>query len=111
LGHNFLIYWSGEIQTGGGTSAADPTIVGIISTFNTARLANGQKKIGFANPFLYQMHAENPKAFNDIVSGDNICTGEFKAYKGWDPVTGLGTPNVEEMVKYIKSHAHNQEHN
>ncbi len=32
--------------------------------------------------------------FNDIISGSNPGCGTdgFKTTKGWDPVTGLGTP-------------------
>jgi tripeptidyl-peptidase-1 len=109
LGHNFLVYLSGSIQQVGGTSASSPTIGGIISILNSYRLKNGQKQIGFANTFLYQMWEEHPLAFNDVLSGDNICTEDgcastcqgFKAYKGWDPVTGLGSPNVAQMISYI----------
>ncbi len=51
------------------------------------------------NPLLYKMWSDDPTLFNDITVGDNICTEKgcaptckgFKATKGWDPVTGLGT--------------------
>jgi hypothetical protein len=33
--------------------------------------------------------------FNDIVSGNN---GTFKADKGWDPTTGLGTPDAKKFA-------------
>eukprot|EP00475_Leptophrys_vorax_P027929 TRINITY_DN3_c0_g1_i1.p1 TRINITY_DN3_c0_g1~~TRINITY_DN3_c0_g1_i1.p1 ORF type:complete len:604 (+),score=202.53 TRINITY_DN3_c0_g1_i1:38-1849(+) len=111
LGHNFLVYIDGSFEAVGGTSASSPTIGGIVSLINAARVASGQKKLGFANPWLYQLWASHPAAFNDVVSGDNICTEDgcastckgFKAYKGWDPVTGLGTPNVKEIITYVKS--------
>lgn len=49
----------------------------------------------FLNPFLYA----NPGMFRDIKKGYNngggpsILKKGFYATTGWDPVTGLGTPN------------------
>jgi tripeptidyl-peptidase-1 len=42
--------------------------------------------------------------FHDItvqVINGSACntTGFFSAVKGWDPVTGLGTPNYPAMLK------------
>ena len=45
--------------------------------------------MGFLNPFLYQ----NARAFTDITVGNNVVnTQGWQCAKGWDPVTGLGTP-------------------
>lgn len=35
----------------------------------------------------------------DVILGDNpgCNTNGFKAAKGWDPVTGLGTPNFAAL--------------
>jgi kumamolisin len=41
---------------------------------------------GFINPKLYG----NSAALHDITQGNN---GSFSAAAGWDPCTGLGTPN------------------
>jgi len=40
-------------------------------------------------------------ALNDIVGGNNPGCGSkgFTAVAGWDPVTGLGTPNFEKLSK------------
>ena len=40
-------------------------------------------------------------AFNDIVSGSNpgCGTSGFAATPGWDPVTGLGTPNFGVLLE------------
>jgi tripeptidyl-peptidase-1 len=72
------------------------------------------KPLGFVNPLLYQMWGDQPSAFIDITSGDNACTeqgcncapgaGGFTAAAGWDPVTGLGSPNFNVMQSYIHSH-------
>ena len=47
--------------------------------------------MGFLNPWLYQ----NPGALHDVTVGTN---GAFKCAVGWDPVTGLGTPNFPKML-------------
>ena len=113
LASNFVCYINGTVFTGSGTSASSPTFAGIVAILNSVRLKTGQPALGFLNPFLYTMHADYPQAFTDVISGDNRCTEHrcddqcegFEATKGWDPVSGLGTPNVDEMIAYIMSQA------
>ena len=64
----------------------------MVSLLNDARIAAGLPSLGFLNPWLY---AQGYKGLNDIVSGNNPGCGTqgFQATKGWDPVTGLGTPD------------------
>ena len=44
-------------------------------------------------------------ALNDVTSGSNTGCGfsdvGFSAVKGWDPVTGLGTPNYAALAKAV----------
>lgn len=42
----------------------------------------------------------NTQAFHDITVGNNFaCHGKgFEAAVGWDPVTGLGTPNYPALL-------------
>jgi kumamolisin len=74
----------------GGTSAVAPLWAGLIA------LANAQNKTpaGFLQPALYA----NPAAFRDVTSGNN---GAFKAGKGWDACTGLGSPIGTAIVKAL----------
>lgn len=74
-----------------------PIVASIIALINNARLDAGKGPVGFINPVIYA----NPHAFNDITTGDNpgCGTNGFNATKGWDPVTGLGTPNYEKLLK------------
>lgn len=76
-----------------GTSASCPVASSIIARVNGDRLAAGKKPLGFLNPFLYQ----NAAVFQDVTEGKNSGGGfggnGFTAIKGWDPATGLGTPN------------------
>lgn len=59
----------------GGTSAAGPTVGGIVSLINDARLAKGLPTLGFLNPLIYTIGAIVPDAFNDIVGGSNPGCG------------------------------------
>ncbi|CAJ2503639.1 Uu.00g110330.m01.CDS01 [Anthostomella pinea] len=85
----------GEFTLFYGASAASPTFGAIITLINAARLAVGKSTVGFINPFIYA----NADMFNDITSGSNPGCGTdgFTAVEGWDPVTGLGTPNFPKM--------------
>jgi tripeptidyl-peptidase-1 len=80
-----------------GTSASAPTFGSIVTLINEERVKAGKPTVGFINPTLYA----NPGAFNDIVSGGNQGCGTpgFTAVEGWDPVTGLGTPNYEKLLQ------------
>ncbi|KAJ7771127.1 tripeptidyl peptidase A [Mycena maculata] len=94
----FQIYWQGAPISIGGTSAATPTFAGIVALLNDARLAKGRAPLGFLNPLLYKRGAH---ALTDIVAGNNPGCGTpgFNATEGWDPVTGLGTPDFEALMK------------
>jgi len=95
----------------GGTSASAPTFAAIITYINDFRFNSGATGgLGFLNPWLYATQAANNTAFFDVVVGSNkwpCCTGlnssELSGYNtapGWDPVSGLGTPNYEVLVDY-----------
>lgn len=47
--------------------------------------------------FLQYAH---PEVFHDITSGNNPGCGTkgFPVAAGWDPVTGLGTPNYPQLL-------------
>ncbi|KAF2721829.1 subtilisin-like protein [Polychaeton citri CBS 116435] len=79
----------------GGTSASAPIVAGVITLLNEERLAAGKGPIGFLNPTLYA----HPEMFNDVTHGRNKGCGTegFPATPGWDPVTGMGTPNYPKM--------------
>ena len=68
---------------------------------NAVRLGKGGKPLGFLNPFLYK-HAD---AFNDVTTGVNdegeFAHGGFHAAPGWDPATGLGTPNFAKLAALV----------
>jgi kumamolisin len=74
-GYNLIL--NGNAITLGGTSAVSPLYAGLFAAFG--------RKLGFVTPRLWN----NPMCFNDITVGDN---GLFRADRGPDPCTGLGSP-------------------
>lgn len=98
-GVNYVIAIDGEFEYVYGTSASSPTFGSVLTLINAARLDVGKSSLGFMNPALYA----NPGMMNDITSGGNQGCGTpgFTAVSGWDPVTGLGTPNFPKMLAYF----------
>ncbi|KAI6299862.1 Tripeptidyl-peptidase sed1 [Pyricularia oryzae] len=79
------------------TTASAPVFGSILTLINEKRIEAGKSPVGFVNPVLYQ-HQE---VLNDITNGKNPGCGTdgFNAVSGWDPVTGLGTPNYKKMLE------------
>ncbi|CAK7272203.1 hypothetical protein SEPCBS119000_005000 [Sporothrix epigloea] len=107
--------YAGSLSRSGGTSAAAPVWAGIVGLLNDARLRRGLPTLGWLNPLLYKFGS---RVLTDITGGQAIgCNGEntqgggaepagsgiipgafWNATIGWDPVTGLGTPNFERLL-------------
>ncbi|KAK2589722.1 hypothetical protein QQS21_012604, partial [Conoideocrella luteorostrata] len=101
LATQFPVVVDGSESRVGGTSASAPVFAGIIQLVNSDRLSRGKKPLGFLNPWLYSSAAS---ALTDIKNGgnsgcQNINGKGFQAVEGWDPVTGLGTPNFEKLLQ------------
>ncbi|KAJ7656335.1 family S53 protease [Mycena polygramma] len=103
-GENVQIVVAGKHEGADGTSCSSPIFASIIGLLNDQLIASGKSPLGFLNPWLYS----NADAFNDITTGSNSgdlqksptpgCgTNGFPAKAGWDPVTGLGTPNFAAL--------------
>jgi len=110
LGNNILNIVGGQVQLVGGTSASCPIIGGMVSQLNNWRLNNNLPAIGHFAPLIYQIYAANPKAFRDITVGSTACTEEaccpglgFTCTVGWDPATGVGTPNFGVIMNYVQN--------
>jgi tripeptidyl-peptidase I len=99
LGDNVVIYYQGQAQLIGGTSASAPIFASIITLINEQRLNAGKSSVGFVNPIMYA----HPEVFNDITNGSNPNCGTtgFLAAEGWDPVSGLGTPNFPSLLSLL----------
>ncbi|KAJ8581127.1 subtilisin-like protein [Rhizopogon salebrosus TDB-379] len=97
-GARYLVALNGIFQLVYGTSASTPVVAAILTMVNDARIAQGKPPIGFINPTIYS--AGFSGSFNDVTNGTNPGCGTlgFNATKGWDPVTGLGTPNFPSLL-------------
>ena len=100
-GTNFEVVVDGSAEGVEGTSCASPTFASVISLLNDRLVAAGKSPLGFLNPFLYS--AAGKAALNDVTSGSNpgCSTNGFPAKAGWDPVTGLGTPDFAKLLSAI----------
>jgi kumamolisin len=74
----------------GGTSAVAPLWAGLIALINEQRA----EPVGYMNPLIYAQAVRTSSAFHDVTQGDN---GSFQAASGWDPCTGLGTPDGAQL--------------
>jgi tripeptidyl-peptidase-1 len=108
LGHGYLIMWNGQWTPVDGTSASTPVFSAMIALINSARLNANKKVIGWVNPHIYAAASADAGTFHDITTGNNLCTEYccttnfgFHATVGWDPVTGLGTPNFAKLMDYF----------
>ncbi len=85
----------------GGTSAGSPQWAGITALADQ----KAGRRLGFLNPAIYSIGKSDgyAKGFHDITSGDNdaLGTGFYFTSKGWDPVTGWGSPNVSNLVTLL----------
>jgi tripeptidyl-peptidase I len=90
-GMNVEIFVGGVAGMVAGTSCSTPIFASTVALINDQLIAAGKSPLGFINPLIYA----NPSAFNDITSGNNpgCNTSGFPATSGWDPVSGLGSPN------------------
>ncbi|KIK68208.1 hypothetical protein GYMLUDRAFT_237294 [Collybiopsis luxurians FD-317 M1] len=98
-GQNLPVFKSGEVISEQGTSASSPILASIIALLNDELISKGRPPMGFLNPWIYA----HPEAFHDITSGSNPGCGTdgFPALEGWDPVTGIGSPNYQAMRKAL----------
>lgn len=85
-----------------GTSAAAPVFAAVLAMINAKREQEGKSALGFVNPLLYSL---KNGVGQDITEGENKASGckhGFKATEGWDPATGLGTPNFSALLAAIE---------
>jgi subtilase family serine protease len=113
----FLVVWSPTVAPPktvgillvGGTSAGTAQWAGIVALADQM----GGRRLGSINKRLYQIGKSDQysSAFHDITAGNNTFGGAtgFSAAPGWDPVTGLGTPNVVNLIPLLINHVNEGE--
>jgi kumamolisin len=87
-GYNILV--DGQQEVVGGTSAVAPLWAALVALINQQK----GSPVGFLNPKLYGIAAD----FRDITQGNN---GAYSAGPGWDPCTGLGSPNGQKIAQAL----------
>jgi subtilase family serine protease len=111
-------------QTGwydiGGTSLSCPQWAGLVAIADQLNKAKyGQTGLGLINPALYKLASQPAKYAADYfdiahtaiagVANDNQEDPSIPGYpatQGWDPVTGLGTPNAAALIPDLVDAAH-----
>ena len=106
----YQIYTGGSFSAFGGTSVGPPQFAGIAVLLGEYLVANGFQstpELGNINPSIYSLQPVSG-VFHDITTGNNIvipCAAQcslapigYDAGVGYDEVTGVGTPDVYNLV-------------
>ncbi|KAF7322670.1 Family S53 protease-like protein [Mycena chlorophos] len=96
-GINFVVVAANTSELVEGTSCSSPVFASVVALLNAELLAANKPVLGFLNPFLYSPAGQ--AALTDVIGGTNpgCNTNGFNATAGWDPVTGLGTPDYTKL--------------
>ncbi|PKB20763.1 S53 family peptidase [Janthinobacterium sp. 64] len=86
----------------GGTSLSTPQWAGLVAIANASRALQAKTALGLPHSILYGQIATVPgtfaSSFADITRGSNGTCGVCTARVGYDPLGGLGTPNVKSLL-------------
>jgi subtilase family serine protease len=91
---------SAGLEIAGGTSQGAPLLAGFLADIAAAHGAG----LGNINPLLYGLAAADPGAFTQAPSGDNgayTITASDGAAGTWNPLTGLGSPNMQAVLNAV----------
>jgi tripeptidyl-peptidase I len=121
IGDNFVFRSGGQWGLVGGTSLSAPVWGAVLTRINEERILAGKKPVGYVNPVFVSTNPSvsdvrsnkadvvvqyaNPEVFTDITQGSNPncnSTG-FITNKGWDPVSGLGSPIYPKLLALYMS--------
>lgn len=91
----------------GGTSAGSPQWAGLGAIADQI----AHRRLGNINPALYDLGEgpfTNRLSFHDITSGNNIQSGigGYSTAKGWDAVTGWGSPKAQTLIPALIAASH-----
>ncbi|PHV24479.1 peptidase S53 [Janthinobacterium sp. BJB446] len=86
----------------GGTSLSTPQWAGLVAIANASRALQAKTALGLPHGILYGQIASVPGTFAsnfaDITRGSNGTCSVCTARVGYDPLGGLGTPNVKSLL-------------
>jgi kumamolisin len=93
-----MVFLNGQVEQIGGTSWSAPVWAGLCALMNEARVKAGKPTLPFLNPLLYPLLGKT--SFRDVTMGNN---GAYDAGPGYDLLTGLGVPNLKELINALIS--------
>ena len=101
--HTGMILVIGTVQVGSaGTSASAPLFAALLARI----MAELGTHLGHLNPTLYE--AAVAATFRHVVATNNYQTGtsleKYVAGSGWNPCTGLGSPNGQQLLAALKTY-------
>ena len=109
LNAGYVLIVEGQLQVVGGTSVGAPAWAGIMALVNQAAHIPAS---GVINEALYafgrqQYGGNGPAVFHDITVGHNGFDGVqgFRAGRGYDLASGLGSPNVDVLAQALRARA------
>ena len=93
------------VRNSGGTSASAPLWAGLIALADQY----AGRHLGFVNPAIYRIGRSSSynEAFHDVTIGNNTpafpghTISGYTATRGWDPVTGWGSPNARALIPLL----------
>lgn len=89
----YVVRVDGQELVFGGTSAVAPLWAALIALVNQKLV----HPVGFLNPLLYRILGP-AGVLRDVSVGSN---GSYQARKGWDPCTGLGSPDGVQLLSKL----------
>ena len=93
-----VLTYDGIWSSGGGTSLAAPIWAGIITQVMASRSPSGRIALLPSTTLLSWLYTYHSLVLVDVTHGGN---SEIKATTGWDLATGLGTPWVPAILRYL----------
>ena len=92
-----IVYLHGQRQQYGGTSWGAPVWAALCALINEARHNNHKPSLPYLNTLVYPLNGTN--CFRDILTGSN---GTYHCGPHYDLVTGIGTPDVKQLVTKLQ---------
>jgi subtilase family serine protease len=97
------------IRDSGGTSASAPIWAALIALADQY----AGHRLGLVNPAIYRIARSGRyhHAFHDITAGNNTAAfppatiAGYRAARGWDPVTGWGSPDAQVLIPLLGRYA------
>ena len=93
----------------GGTSIGTPQWAGLVAVANARRVVASKALLGDFHNALYKTIAgsatNDAAAFFDVVDGTDGSCASCTAAKGYDTITGWGTPNAGSLLNLLVSDA------